>query len=61
VRLGHKGGKNGRILLLCKSILLVLRARGVSNSISFFLLIIGFKGYKLSNNTVLDNSYDNIL
>jgi hypothetical protein len=37
------------------------RARGVSKVYLFFLLLIGFKGLSSIYNTVLDNSYDNIL
>jgi hypothetical protein len=44
-----------------KSILLYFaRARGLQ-CISFFLILIGFKGCIVYYNTVLDNSYDNIL
>jgi hypothetical protein len=39
-------GKGG-ILLLRKSILLLFARAGLTKRISFFLLIIGFKGYKL--------------
>jgi hypothetical protein len=44
---GHVGAGDGRILLLCKSILLFFaRARGTKCN-SFFLLLIGFKGYRI--------------
>jgi hypothetical protein len=46
VRLGHKGGKEGSILEQSSKYTPVLRARGVLNSVSFFLLIIGFKEFK---------------
>jgi hypothetical protein len=39
--------KNGRILLLCKSILLFLARAGLTKSISFFFRLIGFKGYSI--------------
>jgi hypothetical protein len=45
-----------------ETILLLFRARaGSTKDIFFFIRLIGFKGYKLSNNTVLENLYDNIL
>jgi hypothetical protein len=44
-----------------KSILLFLRGRaGLTKDISFFLLLIGLEGC-IVYNTVLENSYDNIL
>jgi hypothetical protein len=61
VTCGPKWVENGSILLLRKSILLLFARAGLLSKISLFFINNRVLGLIVLYNTVLENSYDNIL